>query len=174
MVTCELCGGRIRSDNKRGVCQRNPECLKENRRREYENYRQSCLERVRKHREANPEYDVEWRRRNPEYHREYQKRRREADRHDDLTYLRYSPGLRLHKIGHTTNLTDNHRALRRGCPDIELVATFPYGIELERWLHRHFTDKRITGTEWFTVTEVEVRTAVKEFESSISIKGFAA
>jgi Meiotically up-regulated gene 113 len=143
---CDVCGKSLMSHNKYGVCSRwnQPECLAENTKRRADANYQRTRDRV----------------------SEYGRRRRQASRHDDLTYLIYSPGLNLHKIGHTVNMAENTKSLRRGCPDIELVTTFPKGIELERWLHRHFKARRVAG-EWFSgLTEDLVRSAVAEFEST--------
>jgi hypothetical protein len=131
---CDVCGGRIRTDSKHGVCNKNPECRTELGRRRYQ---------------ANNYY--------------------EANSHDELTYLMFSPGLNSHKIGITVNLAHRQGTLRNGCWDIELVTTFPYGRKLENWLHAYFAATRIAGTEWFTdLTEVDVKNAVAEYESTLA------
>lgn len=90
-------------------------------------------------------------------------------RHDELTYLMFSPGLNTRKIGRTNNLTVRTMALRNGCWDIELITTFPHGRNLERYLHTKFADTRIPGTEWFTdLTEVDVKNAVAEYELELA------
>lgn len=147
MKQCDICSGPLRDDNKIGVCRRNAKCG-----------------RVRRQRQSKTAAGTEREARRKKYLQAF----REATRHDDLTYLCYSPGLGIYKIGHTTNLTRNHQSLRRGCPDIELVTTWPYGIDFEWWLHRKFDNRRITKTEWFKVTEAEVRIAAAEYEKETS------
>lgn len=159
---CEMCHKPMaRRKNKYGVCRRNPECNLEHSRRFQEVNRERRREqaRIRYHEDAEKARDKV---------REY--RARQSDHHDELTYLMYSPGQQAHKIGHTTSVKNNTRTLRRGCPDIELVITFPYGRKLETWLHDHFKATRIEGTEWFKhLSEVKVRAAVAEFETTLEL-----
>jgi hypothetical protein len=147
MPTCDNCGRSIKRNNKVGICKVNPAC-------KARYYREHDRLRIRgdggKRRTKRQQFT-------------------EATRHDELTYLMYSPGLNTHKIGITTNLRIRTTNLRNGCWDIETVTTFPYGRKLEKWLHYYFHDKRIQGTEWFTdLTEVDVKNAVAEYEMSVA------
>lgn len=136
---CDLCGKKIRSDNEVGVCLTPGPCQREYGRRKRMN--PARRERV----------------------REYARQKNREGMHEDLTYLYYSPGLRTHKIGHTTNLKGNEMSLRRGCWDIQLIETFPGGHALEQWLHDYFADRRVRG-EWFRdLTAAEVKKAVGEW-----------
>ena len=82
----------------------------------------------------------------------------------------YSDLLGLFKIGITTRIENRIAQLRNGCPDIEVIKTWPYGRELELWLHNYFSDVRIPGSEWFKLendllTVSRVDTAVDEWVS---------
>lgn len=157
---------------KYGVCKRNVECSREYKRRWNEVNLESKLKSQRNWREANPEkvqdYFKDWYGKWQESVRERQRQTYRENAHDELTYLVWSPGLRLHKIGITVNLTKRLAALRTGCPDVVLVTTFPYGRTLEKWLHKHFRLTRVNYTEWFSdVTEVDVKNAVIEYERGL-------
>jgi len=186
--TCELCGKTMNTNAKVGVCQTTLECKKENQRRRHGTLArgpyQSCewcehpLSRRNKYGicRSNPECRLESIRRTREARIEkskaYQHKYEAENRHDDLTYLMFSVGLKAYKIGYTKNLTARLRTLRCGCFDIELVTTFPYGRKLEKWLHKHFADRRIEGTEWFTdIAEIDVKDAVSEFEGTDGSSG---
>jgi len=147
---CELCNGPLGNRNTTGVCTKTPECKRENRHRMNAKRKDAMRD---------------WYEANSERVKEANISRRKANHHDELTYLMWSPGLNSHKIGITVNLNYRMRELSNGCWDIELVTTFPYGRELEKWLHHYFAAHRITGTEWFTdITEVDVKNAVIEYE----------
>jgi hypothetical protein len=66
---CSVCGGQIRSDNKFGVCQRNPVCRAENRKRYYWTDPEKYQEKQRLNRQNYPErhnaYARKWRDKNP-------------------------------------------------------------------------------------------------------------
>lgn len=113
--------------------------------------------------------DPEYRQRSLERQRQQNSQKYQEGCHHDLAYLYYSPGLKTHKIGHTTNLRHNESSLRRGCWDIQLIDTWTGGKVLEAWLHERFSDRRIRG-EWFRdLTATEVREAVAEWLREVSV-----
>jgi len=68
----------------------------------------------------------------------------------EVTYLLWSPELRLYKIGHTINIKHRLSILKTGLPyPASLLATFPVGRELECFLHEVFADLRVGNSEWF-------------------------
>lgn len=156
-MRCDICNEEMRVGSKYGVCKRNAECK---------------LEYQRRWREANPDYASEygqrWYEANQQRIRENQRQAHEKNAHAELVYLVWSPSLRLHKIGITVNTVKRMQALRNGCPDVVLITTFPYGKNLEKWLHRKFRANRIDRTEWFSdLTEVDVKNAVAEYERAL-------
>ena len=103
---CELCGVRLRSSNKIGVCQRNPECkrernrrwgrllyaenresVNERRRRRHAENPEPTRERQRRWRAENPEYTRLWQAENPEAVKEISRRRRERKRNLEGRYI---------------------------------------------------------------------------------------
>lgn len=144
---CDVCGKPLRGDNKIGVCQRNNEC-----RREYE-------KRLNK-----DSWKDKYQKRKPQL-LEYMKQRNSSSKHEPLTYLIYSSGLNLWKIGWTTNIKIRFQAITNACPDAAIITTYPYGKELESSLHKTFAKQRI-AKEWFKLSDRSiVDDAVTRFES---------
>lgn len=113
-------------------------------------------------REKRRQWKQEWDREHPKRYGDI------ASKHDPLTYLVYSDLLGLFKIGITTRLGSRLAMLRNACPDAEVVKTWPYGRDLELWLHGYFREVRIPGCEWFKLendllTVSRVDTAVDEW-----------
>jgi Meiotically up-regulated gene 113 len=165
VVLCDVCGGKIHADNKYGICKQNVKCKQEYGRRWREVNQESKSESSRRYREANRKRSRQW----DQVNREIRLARYRSEAHAELTYLFWSAGLGLHKIGYTVNIANRTRILRTGCPDLSLLVTFPYGKELEGWLKRYFKTTRLViegrKTEWFSdLTEVDVKNAVAEYE----------
>lgn len=133
---------------------------KESRKRDNTGNMRLYMAKIRKDPERYAAYLVTYRARN--------KRRRDANSHEELTYLVYSPSIKRHKIGKSTNVTQRLEALRVALPDTELIETYPYGMELERHLHILFKDHRWGKSEWFDLGSTEdamvlIRSKVEEF-----------
>lgn len=157
--TCEVCGAKLqRGQGKYNVCKNgSPDCKQEYLKRYRDEHQEELLDR-----------SLTYSKSHRKERRSYAKEMSERQRHDEITYLMFSPLLGTHKIGKTVNILSRTRSLKGGCWDIELVTTFPYGAKLERWLHKKFKKQRIPRTEWFRdLTEAEVKDAVALYEQEV-------
>lgn len=135
--TCEVCGGPIRIDNRYGICNNTLQCRRKKALVKYYRYH----DRARKQ-------SLEYNNKNRDEINRKDRVRTAASKHPEMTYLAWSPGLKLMKIGITTNLKVRIPALRTACPDVTLVGALPYGRELERYLHAVLAPN-LRGGEWF-------------------------
>lgn len=87
--------------------------------------------------------------------REAARRKLRQERHPEITYIAWSPGLQLSKVGITTNLKRRLITLSNGCPDIRIIATFAQGRPLEKSLHQELSQFRIRG-EWFSIPPEDI------------------
>lgn len=138
-ASCRICGGPLRVDNRYGVCNKTEQCRRQKALDKYYRYHDSQLahanQYTREHRDELNRKDRE---------------KYAAQRHAEVTYFMWSPGLKLVKIGITTHFQSRFKALKNGCPDIVPIGILPAGRHLERYLHTILADSRVTG-EWFTL-----------------------
>lgn len=136
-ATCEVCDGPLRADNRYGICNKTLECRRKKGLVKYYRYHDSQQERA-----------LEYFRENRDELNRKHRERYASSVHAEITYLAWSPGLRLLKIGITSNLKIRFKALRNACPDVVILASIPCGRELERYLHAALASKLRSG-EWF-------------------------
>lgn len=80
----------------------------------------------------------------------------------DTLYVMWSESMQAVKIGRTCNDPNKRIAsLKTGCPDIELVKTFPGVGKFEAHLHKKFSEFCVGG-EWFSVTPEIAIKAIEE------------
>lgn len=137
--TCAVCDGPIRADNKYGICNGTLECRRKKGLIKYYRYWERARNTAR-----------EYQRQNSDEQNRKSRERYATQRHEEITYLVWSPGLKLVKIGITTGMKMRFKAIRNGCPDAVLLGTLPAGRELERYLHAVLASQS-AGGEWFNL-----------------------
>lgn len=137
--SCTVCGGPLRTDNRYGICNTTLECR-----------RKKALVKYQRYTERERNQVVQRRLENLEEFRRKDRERYAQQRHEAVTYLAWSPGLGLLKIGVTTGLKMRYKALRNACPDVLILGILPAGRDLERYLHAQLASKCVRG-EWFNL-----------------------
>ena len=80
----------------------------------------------------------------------------------DTLYIMWSESMQAVKIGRTCKDPKSRvTALKTGCPDIEVVKSFPHLGKYENHLHKKFREFRVGG-EWFSVTPEIAINAIEE------------
>lgn len=149
---CQVCEGPLRTDNRYGICNKTLECRRKKALVKYYRYQENQRSRA-----------LEYSKENRDEINRKGRERFAAQRHDEITYIIWSPGLRLVKIGRTTGLKMRFKAIRNGCPDAILIGTLPCGRELEKYLHAMFASK-IAGGEWFNLGPDPIRASLDILE----------
>lgn len=138
-MKCTVCDSPLRADNRYGICNRTLECRRKKGLLKYYRYQESQQSRAKEY----------WSENRDEMNRKYREWYA-RQRHKEVTYLAWSPGLRLVKIGITTGLKMRFKAIKTGCPDVVLLGTLPCGRPLERYLHTMLVTALVSG-EWFNL-----------------------